>query len=440
MQDRGGQSMIRVWVAAALLAMTLLLSACSAPTSTPAPPAPAGLPSATSSTSNSPGPAGQQISPAEATTPAHGSSGALSATAALGSTPVKVPSATPIVVPTPEPSATVAATPLPTPTVAPTAFSGQRAWEDVRYLAEEIGSRPSGSDALLQAAEYIRGQFARMGYEAALQGYSYTQSQGNDSELLLKRPIEAQVTSSALFNSGSGSVEDEIVFAGLGRPSDFPSGGLHGAIALIERGTITFQEKVENASAKGASAVVIFNDRPGVLHGALRDQAGVPVVAITQQDGQQLREYMRQGPVEVSLTVASSPGVSEGNNVVASGPVDPGRDTVVIGAHYDSVDAGPGANDNGSGTGTLLEIARAVRGRDYPFNLVFVAFGDEEIGLVGSRHYVEALTPEERGRIAAMINLDMVGVGTTMEFGGTGDLTSLSIQIAHDLGYKCGPS
>ena len=79
----------------------------------------------------------------------------------------------------------------------------------------------------------------------------------------------------------------------------------------------------------------------------------------------------------------------------------------MAGGHLDSVPAGPGLNDNGSGIAALLHVAARLAGSERPVRIAF--WGAEEIGLVGSRRYVRALTAAERRRIAAYLNLDMVG-------------------------------
>jgi aminopeptidase S len=86
-----------------------------------------------------------------------------------------------------------------------------------------------------------------------------------------------------------------------------------------------------------------------------------------------------------------------------------GPRVVMAGGHLDSVPAGPGINDNGSGVAALLETAHALGGRA-PGAPVWLAFwGAEELGLVGSRRWVSRLGPDEREEIAAYVNLDMVG-------------------------------
>lgn len=84
---------------------------------------------------------------------------------------------------------------------------------------------------------------------------------------------------------------------------------------------------------------------------------------------------------------------------------------IVIGAHYDSVTNGTGADDNASGVATVLAAAEALAGIATQHDLVFVAFGSEENGLHGSRAFVDALTPEERDRVLVMFNVDTVGIG-----------------------------
>ncbi len=82
---------------------------------------------------------------------------------------------------------------------------------------------------------------------------------------------------------------------------------------------------------------------------------------------------------------------------------------VYVTGHYDSVRNAPGANDNGSGTGAMLELARILKDVPADKEIRFIAFGAEEQGLTGSRYYVSQLTSEEIARSAANFNLDMVG-------------------------------
>ena len=104
-------------------------------------------------------------------------------------------------------------------------------------------------------------------------------------------------------------------------------------------------------------------------------------------------------------------GGATGYNLVADWPGGGGDGVVMVGAHLDSVSAGPGINDNGSGSAAVLEVALAVAEADLRpgRQLRFAWWGAEEKGMVGSRHYVENLSADERGRIQAYLNVDMIG-------------------------------
>ena len=81
----------------------------------------------------------------------------------------------------------------------------------------------------------------------------------------------------------------------------------------------------------------------------------------------------------------------------------------MAGAHLDSVQAGPGIQDNGSGSAAILEVAEQMA-KVKPVNQVrFALWGSEEFGLLGSRHYVANLPQTEQDKIALYLNFDMIG-------------------------------
>jgi len=123
-------------------------------------------------------------------------------------------------------------------------------------------------------------------------------------------------------------------------------------------------------------------------------------------------------------------------NIVASKKGTSPR-VVYIGAHYDSADIGAGTDDNASGVGVLLEAARAVSDAETPYTLKFLAFGAEEVGLVGSQYYVSQMTQEEVDNAVAMINLDSLVAGDHMHIYGSegedGFVRELGLEIAAKL-------
>ena len=97
-------------------------------------------------------------------------------------------------------------------------------------------------------------------------------------------------------------------------------------------------------------------------------------------------------------------------NVVA---VKPGLSSrqIIVGAHYDSVDAGRGADDNASGVAVMLEVATMLKDLQTPYTVRFVAFGAEELDKQGSRLHAAAMTPAEVDNTIVMINLDSLIAG-----------------------------
>ncbi|MFD7058024.1 M28 family metallopeptidase [Streptomyces sp. NPDC059906] len=100
-----------------------------------------------------------------------------------------------------------------------------------------------------------------------------------------------------------------------------------------------------------------------------------------------------------------------GYNLTADWPGGDPSQVVMAGSHLDSVASGPGINDNGSGSSAVLETALAVARSGYQptKHLRFAWWGAEELGLVGSRYYVNSLGSAERAKISGYLNFDMIG-------------------------------
>jgi Zn-dependent M28 family amino/carboxypeptidase len=196
--------------------------------------------------------------------------------------------------------------------------------------------------------------------------------------------------------------------------SDFPA-ETTGNVALIQRGTCTFGEKIQNAEEAGAVAAIIFNEdqegRTGVINGRLGAPAGTPALDTTFAIGESLFDLSRSGGTTVHIatqTVSENRDTSDG---IAESPAGRSDRVAFAGAHLDSVPECPGINDNGSGSATLLEVAESIDELNIrPRNKVRFAFwGAEESGLLGATHYVSQLSAREKKNIAVYLNFDMVG-------------------------------
>ncbi len=339
--------------------------------------------------------------------------------------------------PSAEPSPTTT-TLSPTTTSSPSPLvSGHQAYRHVLALADDIGSRPAGSEAERQAAQYISHQLTTYGYQTQVQEFTF-EFYVEKATLEVEAPAPLSLNPRALRLSAGGEVTAELVLAGLGRPQDFPPEGLKGRIALIERGDLSFSDKVTNATAAGAAAVVIYNNVEGLFRGELKEESPIPALSLSQAEGRQLQALLEEGPLTVHLFVQSAQETKTSQNVIGRSPQDDCQ--VVVGAHYDSVAAGPGANDNASGSATLLEIARVLDLRGQAEGVCFVAFGAEELELFGSRHFVATLASQGQPNPRAMVNLDMVGVGGEWQLMGSPSLVEKIDQAAAALGLDPVPT
>lgn len=314
--------------------------------------------------------------------------------------------------------------------------AGERAYAHVVALAG-ADPRVAGTEAERRGVDYVAARLREMGYRVEVMAFPFPYFETLKVGLEVTSPARITLNPRALVYSPSteGVLAAPLVFAALGRPEDFRAVEVQGRVALVQRGQIPFLEKVENAARAGARAVVVYNHEPGPLVGTLTRRSSVPAVTISGEEGLRLRDLLAQGPVLVSLVVDTRLETRTSHNVVATLT---GRDggRVLLGAHVDSVEGSPGANDNASGVGAALEAARLLRAQPPPWTVEVVAFGAEELGLFGSEAY--ARSERVRG-LRAMLNLDMVGVGPRLLVGNTGSdrrVVEAALDAARRLGVR----
>lgn len=283
------------------------------------------------------------------------------------------------------------------------------------------GTRAAGTPGYDASVDYVVEKLTAAGYNVTLDEFPFEFFPPPILQQLT--PVSATYETGAFVNSGVGTVTGNVIpvdinlvpprastsgceaadFAGLdfSGPSD---------IALIQRGTCTFAVKAENAEAAGAEAVIIFNQgndptREGLIVGTLVPfSASVPVLGASFADGVALAQ-----PGSTAFIQLDPPENITQVNVIAESKSGDPNNVVMAGAHLDSVTAGPGINDNGSGSAALLEVAEQMA-KVKPRNKVrFAWWGAEESGLIGSTQYVAGLSQAERDKIALYLNFDMVG-------------------------------
>jgi Zn-dependent M28 family amino/carboxypeptidase len=292
------------------------------------------------------------------------------------------------------------------------------------------GTRAAGTQGYAASVDYVAGQLRDAGYRVTLDEFEFEFV----FPALLQQltPVNATYETGAFTGSPSGDVTGNVIPVDINltgdrsttsgcEASDFEGLDFSGPndIALIQRGgppapapTCTFAIKAVNAQAAGAEAVIIFNQgndptREALIVGTLVPSPAeitVPVVGASFADGVALAQpgstaHVRVVPNETRTDV----------NVIAELPGRNADNVVMAGAHLDSVTAGPGINDDGSGSAALLETALTMAKVTPENTLRFAWWGAEEEGLIGSTAYVEGLSQAERDRIALYMNYDMVG-------------------------------
>ena len=281
------------------------------------------------------------------------------------------------------------------------------------------GTRASGSPGYDASADYVQAKLEAAGWTVSTQEFPYHRFR------VLSPSVLEQVTPgptgplphTIMTYSRSGDVTAAVTapsgdFRGCTAAdwAGFPAGN----IAIVSRGTppgaptCTFGIKVLNAQAAGASGVVLYNNVAGDLAGTLG--AGfvgtIPAVGITQSLGQTL---LTTPDLVLRLKTDTISTLTTTTNVIAEKPGLRDDNVVMAGAHLDSVEAGPGINDNGSGSGALLEVAEQLAKVTPRNTLRFAWWGGEEGNLIGSTAYVNSLDFEEQLDIALYLNFDMIG-------------------------------
>jgi Zn-dependent M28 family amino/carboxypeptidase len=209
-------------------------------------------------------------------------------------------------------------------------------------------------------------------------------------------------------------------------PDDYDGLPVAGAVVLVDRGKCPFGDKQTAAAQRGALALIVADNVDGDQSGATlggKTDVKIPAVIVAKSDGARLRD----GPGAVTITMNAGVRTVHTRNVVAQTRTGSTQDVVAVGAHLDSVPAGPGINDDGSGVAAVLETALQMGSSPPVHNAVRFGFWSaEEVGLLGSAHYVQSLTVDQLKDIAMYLNFDMLGSPNPAYFTMDGDQSAPS--------------
>lgn len=192
--------------------------------------------------------------------------------------------------------------------------------------------------------------------------------------------------------------------------SDVPD-SVKGNIAFIKRGTCPFGTKSEHAGQKGAVAAIVYNYEKDAVQGTL----GTPSpnhVATFGLSGEEaapiIKKLEKKERVDSIAYIDAEVNQILTTNIVAQTTAGDPDNCVMLGAHSDSVAEGPGINDDGSGSISLIEVATQLTKFNVSNCVRFAWWAGEEEGLLGSDYYVATLPEEENKKIRLFMDYDMM--------------------------------
>ena len=300
------------------------------------------------------------------------------------------------------------------------------AYSQLKKATETIGHRATGTENGRKAEEYAANLLRSYGYDVSFQEFSFNGWNRKSLNLKINNQLIKAVAlahspanvklSGELIDLGNGLEDDykqlgdkvkgKVVFAALGL--------LEGTPKEIEN--LHRSEKTALAEKYGAKGIILFN-RPagGILLTGTASVTGdiikIPAINISLEDGLKIKEQLTRGKEVAKIEMKNDVGQMKGRNIIARkiGSKFP-KEKIVLGGHLDSWDLATGAIDNGVGSFSVIDIARTYKKLNLQNDrtLEFVLFMGEEVGLLGSKHYVEqAIKDGSINQIKAMSNMDM---------------------------------
>jgi aminopeptidase Y len=251
-------------------------------------------------------------------------------------------------------------------------------------------------------------------YALSTQTFSAVMGKVNEFRLVLGNEVPS---SAELFGLSPGTknkepVHGDLVLVGNSGcdETDYPK-SVKGNIALMKRGMCSFGVKSDLAGKAGAVAAVVYNNMKGSVHGTLGTPLPdhVATFGLSQEDAEPIVQRLKDGKRVDAIAYADADVKQiETDNIIAQTIGGDPENCVMLGGHSDSVDAGPGINDDGSGSLTLLEIATQLTNFSVNNCVRFAWWAGEEEGLLGSDYYASHLSDEENFKIRLFMDYDML--------------------------------
>lgn len=303
-------------------------------------------------------------------------------------------------------------------------FDAPNAVEIVRYMAEQIGPRLSGTPQEMEAAQYLGSLLESYGYQVTIETYPQTTTRnvGTISSPLEVLPgrhrYQMSSSTSAKITGDADPVIAEVVYAGTGLTlASFPP-DTAGKIVMMNYSSAasTRNTAVVNAVSLGAVGVILVqtgaNSAPPNPFALTTPQPDIPVLGGGRAHMDWINGRLAQGPLTLQITTnryINMPLVNVvGVRRAVGDPDGTSAPIIYVGGHIDSVLGAPGANDNASGSSAAVEIARVLGQYALDKEIRIGGWGAEESGLVGATRHVATLNAATRARVVGYWNMDMV--------------------------------
>ena len=307
-------------------------------------------------------------------------------------------------------------------------YTSCEAIDNLAVLCDDLGSRFGGTLGERQATEFIQKKFREYGLSNVhLEAVEYLGWTRGEASLEIVSPIQKTIPCISLPHSPPVEMEGTIIDMGDGAPEDFDACAeqIKGKIVMVNSEInpkksgrwVHRKEKLARSTLAGATGFIFVNHYPGYgpATGGIghRGQAAlIPGISITKEDGAFIQRLgQRHGLVKIRLVTTDVLAPTTSWNIVGELPGDQfPQEIVMLGSHYDGHDISQGAVDPASGVVSVMEAARLLSkyAAPLPRTIRFVMWGVEEIGLLGSRAYVEAHADELKN-IRFYLNMDAAG-------------------------------
>lgn len=304
------------------------------------------------------------------------------------------------------------------------AFLDNSSYKVLERICYEAGGRLAGSETNDKAMTILEEELKKLGLNPRRESFTMPGWLRGEDKVIMTAPSNYEIRAAALgYVNQTSEINSGLIYVGNGKEEDYNGLDVNDKIILANQGYSSNGrqflrcEAIDVAASKGAAAILFINEKNGGLLMAgvanfIGEPSPIPAYTITMEDGLRMKRLLEM-KTEVSLKIITnsrcSGKISEENLVVTF----PGKSNkkIVAGVHFDSWDLSQGAVDNGHGTAIAFETARLIQqfSRENNLTVEIVWFNAEELGLWGSKAYVEQHKSED---IAVMVNLDMTGIPT----------------------------